>query len=195
MEGKEAIINKILEDANAQASAIIEAAEAKASDIKSEAEKKLDDANCVAVSSAKIEGEELIKRRLTVADLEVKKKKLSAKKQLIDTAFVKAKDELLNLPSAKYKAMIEGMLKKHAEDGDTVIISQRDEKTVTATLIASVAKAKNIKLTLSEKFGDFDGGIILTSKGMDKNLTLDVELKLLKEELETEASDMIFGKE
>lgn len=195
MEGKDAIINKILEDANAQAVSIISAAEGKAAEVFSAVQKDIAEYSGAAVAVAKKEGEELVKRRLTVADLEVKKMKLSAKKDIINSAFDKAGEALKALTAAKYKKLIEGMLLKYADNGDVVIISQKDSGAITAALIASVAKKKNIALSLSEEFGNFEGGIILKGKGMDKNLTFEVELKLLKENLETSVANMIFGKE
>jgi len=54
-------------------------------------------------------------------------------------------------------------------------------------------KQRGIKLTLADEFGNFDGGIVIKSRGVDKNFTFEVEIQLLKEELETQVAKEIFG--
>ena len=58
---------------------------------------------------------------------------------------------------------------------------------------AEFAKKKGINLTLSDKFGDFDGGLILSENGVDKNFTFEVEVALLKEQTEAKTAKEIFG--
>ena len=55
------------------------------------------------------------------------------------------------------------------------------------------AKEKGISLTLADKLGDFDGGIVLSENGVDKNFTFDVEVALLKEQTEANVAKEIFG--
>ncbi|HAT83330.1 MAG TPA: V-type ATP synthase subunit E, partial [Clostridiales bacterium] len=43
------------------------------------------------------------------------------------------------------------------------------------------------------KFGDFDGGLILSENGVDKNFTFEVEVALLKEQTEAKTAKEIFG--
>ena len=55
------------------------------------------------------------------------------------------------------------------------------------------AKEKGISLTLSDKLGDFDGGVILSENGVDKNFTFEIEVALLKEQTEANVAKEIFG--
>ncbi len=50
-----------------------------------------------------------------------------------------------------------------------------------------------ISLTLSDKLGDFDGGVILSENGVDKNFTFEIEVALLKEQTEANVAKEIFG--
>ena len=55
-----------------------------------------------------------------------------------------------------------------------------------------MAGDKGITLTLAKISGDFDG-MILSGNGVDKNLTFEVEIALLRDELETQIAKEIFG--
>ena len=83
-------------------------------------------------------------------------------------------------------------MKKFAEDGEVVIISEVDKGRVTQKFIDDTAKKLGIKLTLSKELGSFHGGVILSGKNSDKNLSFDMELMSIKEECETQIADMLF---
>lgn len=195
MAGTDAIINKILTDARSKADQIL-------TDAKIDAEAVLYDttAECDKVLQENLAKkqdivDETIRRKKTVAELDVKKIVLKAKKDAIDDAFQVAKAELVGMDKKKYVALVLNMISEYAEDGDEVIIAEKDAKVLTKAQIDKIAKAKNISLNLSKEYGNFTCGAILKSKGMDKNLTFDVELKVLREEMETEIANMIFNKE
>ncbi len=189
---KEAIIDKILSDARLKADAIIGEARNKADEIIAETAEackgyifnsKADTDNAVF---------DLEARSKTVAELDARKLQLSAKAQILDAIFARTLDKLKNLDKERYTALIFAML-QNAEDGDEVVISQREKDIVTKESLDKFAKERGINLTLCDELGDFDGGIVIKSKGVDKNFTLDVETQLLKEELETQIAKEIFG--
>lgn len=190
--GKQAIIDKIMNDAKANEKAILD-----------ESNKKVDEINCgieklVAdlTEKSKIEQEtlehDIITRSKTVAELDSKKLILNAKNKLIDETFNKALDQILNLPKAKYEKLILGML-EFAEDGDIVTISKKEKSILTKEKIKAFATKKKINLTLAKDFGDFEGGIILSSKGIDKNLTFESEISILREDIEENIAKQLFA--
>lgn len=192
MEGKDTIINKIMSDADSQAEEILAQAKAKA---EAQVKKALDESEALQADAAKKAedaGSELITRRLTVAGLDVKKQMLAVKKELIDASFAKAESVLAGLEDDDYLKLISAMLAKSASDGDTVTVSAKDKSRITADFIKKQSKKLGISLTLGKKYGDFDGGIILTGGGIDKNLTLEVELKLLYDEIQADVAAILF---
>lgn len=192
MEGKDAIINKIMSDADSQAEEILAQAKAKA---EAQVKKALDESEALQADAAKKAedaGSELITRRLTVAGLDVKKQMLAVKKELIDASFAKAESVLAGLEDDDYLKLISAMLAKSASDGDTVTVSANDKSRITADFIKKQSKKLGISLTLGKEYGDFDGGIILTGGGVDKNLTLEVELKLLYDEIQADVAAILF---
>lgn len=192
MEGKDAIINKIMSDADSQAEEILAQAKAKA---EAQVKKALDESEALQADAAKKAedaGSELITRRLTVAGLDVKKQMLAVKKELIDASFAKAESVLAGLEDDDYLKLISAMLAKSASDGDTVTVSAKDKSRITVDFIKKQSKKLGISLTLGKEYGDFDGGIILTGGGVDKNLTLEVELKLLYDEIQADVAAILF---
>lgn len=183
--GKEAILEKIQTDAKLRADAMVSEANAKADEILAEAAEKCKiyfENSKNEIHNLKIDIE---KRSQTVAELDAKKLLLKAKTQVVNDTFALALEKLKNLPEESYKKLILGMLEA-VEDGDTVTISKREKGIITKDVVNQIAKEKGIKLKLNAKLGDFDGGIVLSGGGIDKNLTLEVELALLRDLIEAD---------
>lgn len=190
--GKEAIIEKILSDARLRADAAIGEANAKADEILSAAAEQCKAYYSNSKSAEDVAVKDIISRSRTVAELDSKKLILGAKSEILDRVFDLALKKARELDKAEYKKLITGMLMT-AEDGDVVTVSEREADIVTRALVADIAKKKGIKLTLSESRGDFDGGIILSGRGVDKNLTLEVEFDILRDSIESQIAKELFA--
>lgn len=189
---KEAIIEKILSDADAQARAAVEEAENKVSEILALAKKQCDGYRARVSAATAKNAEETVARAEVVAGLDAGKLMLAAKADVLDRVYARALEKARSLDKKTYRKIVEGML-QCAEDGDKVIISERERGIVTKDTVAAVAKSKNVKLTLASEKGDFDGGIILSSDGVDKNLTLETEFAILRTETEAATAKKLFG--
>lgn len=188
----EAITSKIIEDAKLIAASTLEEGRAKAGEILADAKNQADiyiQKNRSEIAELK---KEVLRRRISVANLEAKKLGLRAKKEILDSVFTRASEKILKLDKGGYLKIIEGMLAE-AQDGDTVIIPEKDKKIITKAFIEGYAKKRGIKLTLSDSYADIKGGIILSSGSVDKNLSLEVEMGALREELESEVAQKLFG--
>lgn len=189
---KEAIIDKILSDANLKGDAIIGEANGKADEIISLAAKQCKDYLYQSKTEIDRLTLEIDERSRSIAELDARKLLLAAKTQVLDDVYAKTLEKLRNLDKEQYGALIFAML-ENAKDGDVVIISKREKDIVTKQSLADFAKKKGIKLTLADKFGDFDGGVIISENGVDNNFTLDVEVSILREQTETKIAKEIFG--
>lgn len=189
---KEAIIDKILSDANLKGDAIIGEANGKADEIISLAAKQCKDYLYQSKTEIDRLTLEIDERSRSVAELDARKLLLAAKTQVLDDVYARTLEKLKNLDKEQYGALIFAML-ENAKDGDVVIISKREKDIVTKQSLADFAKKKGIKLTLADKFGDFDGGVIISENGVDNNFTLDVEVSILREQTETKIAKEIFG--
>lgn len=189
---KEAIIDKILSDANLKGDAIIGEANEKADEIISLAAKQCKDYLYKSKTEIDRLTLEIDERSRSVAELDARKLLLAAKTQVLDSVYAKTLEKLRNLDKEQYSALIFSML-ENAKDGDIVTVSEREKDIVTKESLADFAKKKGISLTLADKFGDFDGGVIISENGVDNNFTLEVEVALLREQTETKIAKEIFG--
>lgn len=189
---KEAIIDKILSDANLKGDAIIGEANEKANEIISLAANQCKDYLYKSKTEIDRLTLEIDERSRSVAELDARKLLLAAKAQVLDSVYAKTLEKLRNLDKEQYSAMIFSML-ENAKDGDVVTVSEREKDIVTKESLADFAKKKGISLTLADKFGDFDGGVIISENGVDNNFTLEVEVALLREQTETKIAKEIFG--
>ncbi len=189
---KEAIIDKILSDANLKGDAIIGEANEKADEIISLAAKQCKDYLYKSKTEIDRLTLEIDERSRSVAELDARKLLLAAKTQVLDSVYAKTLEKLRNLDKEQYSALIFAML-ENAKDGDVVTVSEREKDIVTKESLADFAKKKGISLTLADKFGDFDGGVVISENGVDNNFTLEVEVALLREQTETKIAKEIFG--
>lgn len=189
---KEAIIDKILSDANLKGDAIIGEANVKADEIISLAAKQCKDYLYKSKTEIDRLTLEIDERSRSVAELDARKLLLAAKTQVLDSVYAKTLEKLRNLDKEQYSALIFAML-ENAKDGDVVTVSEREKDIVTKESLADFAKKKGISLTLADKFGDFDGGVVISENGVDNNFTLEVEVALLREQTETKIAKEIFG--
>lgn len=189
---KEAIIDKILSDANLKGDAIIGEANEKANEIISLAANQCKDYLYKSKTEIDRLTLEIDERSRSVAELDARKLLLAAKAQVLDSVYAKTLEKLRNLDKEQYSALIFSML-ENAKDGDVVTVSEREKDIVTKESLADFAKKKGISLTLADKFGDFDGGVIISENGVDNNFTFEVEVALLREQTETKIAKEIFG--
>ncbi|MCI6659279.1 MAG: V-type ATP synthase subunit E family protein [Faecalibacterium sp.] len=193
MDGQQKIIDKILSDAKHDAGEMLSEALKKAEALVAAKQAEADAEYDLSVEEARKAGEEVVRRRLTVADLEVKKLLLSAKKQAVDEAFEESLKKLLALPKEEYTALVGSMIASAADDGDVVVISENDKNVLTKAVFDKISAKIGKKLTLSDTFGNFRGGVMLLGKGVDKNLTFESELALLRDEVEPEVAKIMFS--
>ena len=192
MNNKEAIIQKILDDAEQVARSNIDEAEKTARQIKERAEREVEKFKQENLTKADDLYADALERSKVVSNLDCKKLLLNAKKATIDKAFAEAVDDIMK-DKKGYLSLIEKMISSCAEDGDTVVICKEDEKVITKKFVTDLAAKIGKKVTLSKDFGDFKGGVILEGKNYDKNLTLELELSAIRQETESKISKILFG--
>ncbi|MBW9224035.1 V-type ATP synthase subunit E [Methanothermococcus sp. SCGC AD-155-E23] len=96
--GVEEIVSKILEDANKEAEEIIKKAQMEAEKILEEAKKEAERRKSEILKKGEKEAEMIKNRIISEAKLEVRKKMLRKKEELIEMAIKKLREELMKLP-------------------------------------------------------------------------------------------------
>ena len=192
MNNKDAIIQKIIDDAGKVAEGNIREAEETASQILARARKEIDRFDAANEGKADALYNDALSRSAVVANLDCKKLMLNAKKDVINKVFDEAA-EVISSDKKAYLSLIESMICSCCEDGDEVVICERDAKVITKKFIGDISKKIGKKLTLCATFGEFKGGVLLIGKNYDKNLTLDLELQSVREKTESQIVDILFG--
>jgi V/A-type H+-transporting ATPase subunit E len=190
MQGKEAILLRISEDANKSAQANLHEAQSEADAILAEAQRICDEHEANGRAEQESSKQKIRSRAITVAALDAKKLVLAAKNAQLDAAFSRARNLLLELPYKTYKKLIQSML-QNASEGDVLTLSEKERKLFAPEELSELAKKRKIKI--SDKNGAFLGGVILSGGGVDKNMTLECEIALLRGELEDKVAKMLFS--
>ncbi len=189
MDGKNKIIQRILADAESKCQDIL----AKANSGKEQAIDKAQQ-NAKAQQSAceakcAQEAESIVANALSNAKLDINKYRLSSKQAMIDQVYAKVSSELHSLPAKQYLALITKLIETHAEQGEVVTISAKDKDIVTASFLSKFDKG----LTLDKNYGNFDGGLILSSSRYDKVLTLDRLVEDVRRTSDSHVAKVLFG--
>jgi len=143
------------------------------------------------------EGE--MKRLVSARRLEMKKRILAGKRELLRELAVKAGDIIRGDPEL-YKRFIElGIAKGVMTGSEEIVISDSDRDIFSSEFIALLndlaAKASGLEcsLRLSDTTEDTGGGIYLREGRINFNATVDVTVNAAAEELESELAAMLFG--
>ncbi|MCS7233977.1 MAG: V-type ATP synthase subunit E family protein [Synergistetes bacterium] len=183
---------KIIEDAKKEAEKILKEAEARRNHILKEAEVKVNE----LINKAKLEFEEIKKREIEnkriVAELEMGKKLLAAKRNLLDEVFNKLRLKLESLSKGDYISFFGRLLERAVETKDEEVILGRDENLLNGNFIQDINRKKAWNLKLSSHRGNFGKGLILSRGDVEVNLSIDTIVKDVKEKWEAEVVKMLF---
>lgn len=190
---KEVLIEKLLSDGEKEVQRILDDAKERANSVISEAKDRAREEMLRCEERANKFLPEQERRICSVAELERKKLLTATKQEVLNGSFKLAAERIRALPDEDYLAIIRRMIISSAEDGDKVIISNLDKERITEEFITSLAEELHISLILSKEYGDFIGGVLLSSASYDKNLTLECELALIREGAESSLAEILFG--
>lgn len=194
MNDKSKIINKIIDNAKTKSKEIIDLANAEKSEILKKAKQEAKEYRLKTLPNSNELLDSLVEKGRILSNLEAKKIILSKKKEIIDEVFDLVVQDFKTKKSEKeYSLLVENMIKENAEDGDLIQFSSMDKAIFNDKFIQSLSKKFNLKLKLNQDYGKFKGGVLITNKNCDKNLTLEVELSSMRSLIESNIANTIFG--
>ena len=187
---KEAILERIISDAQAAADATVAEAEGRAAEIIAEAEARAarDRQGTSAIIAERSKA--IADGKAAAARLDAAKVMLAAKRGVIDAVYARALEKLKALPQKDTVRLAEGLLLSYAEDGDELVFATNFAYKAQVLKLAVVAE-KNLKN--SGKTADIDGGFILIGKNSDKDLSYGALLALDREERQAEIAAKLFS--
>ena len=191
MEGKEAIIAKIIADAEKKAQEIVHAADEYAVSVKEQAEEWAKNYSVEQEKGLKTETAEIVARRKIVAELDVKKILLKAKQDVIDEVYALAEKKLCKIDKKTYLSVVLNKIEEFADVGDEVVLSM--DGVISEKDISESEVFRRKKLSVSKTIGKFIGGVMLVGKVSDKNLTFHDMIIAEKEKNAPKIAKKLFG--
>ena len=187
---EQAIVDKIIADANAEAQAIIADAEKKAEGTVAAASVRAEKRKQGEKVAADKRAESILEGKAATARLDCAKILLSEKRAVIDEVYARALKGLLSLGKAESLHLLGKLLEEYAEEGDEVMFAE-DFKFAPEASKLDVVREK--KLKISAKRADIDGGVMLIGRNSDKNLSYSALLSKDREEHQADIAAKIFS--
>lgn len=196
----EKITQRILEEAREKAQAIRAEAESAAGSVVSEARERAQILTQKADAAAKDSLSDVERRFVAVAELDAKKYRLGAKIQVLDEAFREAESAFLAMEPAAYRAVYERIVLSAVSSGREGIAPAADETRLDQGFVDGVnatlrAQGRTGELVLMPKREDISGGLILLEGSMEINLSTAAVMRQVREEIEGQTADLLFGQE
>lgn len=195
MNGIEKITNRINADVQREIDEINAQASAEAAGIAAQYAQRAKKESEDILARGRQAAAEREERLGSVAQLEARKLILRAKQEVLEQAFAKALEDLLNLPEKEYTELLAKLIVKASQSGtEQVIFSQKDRPRYgkTAVTRANELLGDRGQLTLSTESRAIQGGFILSDGDVEVNCTFETLVRLQRRELDGAVSKVLF---
>ena len=196
MKGTEKLIAHIQADAKAQADAILTQAEQQAAAIRDDFDKQAEGVYAAQIRAGVKSIQAQVDGEARIARMEGRKSLLAEKQQLVKESFRKAQEQIVSLPAEQYVPFLAKLAAKAAVTGDEEIVLNAADRERYGEKIAAAANAllgEKGALTLSDRTGDFAGGLILRRGAIEANCTVELLVELSQSELSAQVAQLLFG--
>lgn len=193
--GADALIGRILADAQAEADTALADADKEAERIALIAKDECFRTENETELKTKRLNDAAQEKSRTNAALDSRKYALKVKRALIDEAFALAAERMEQKSDAERSALIKALLIREAEGGETIIPAARDEanvKSVLAEVNAALAQSNRAPLTIAPADADITGGFILKAEGYEKNCSFAAVLREVRAAEESAVAGILF---
>lgn len=196
MNNIESIVKKIADDAKLSAEQKIAEAQQEAqqivSDYQAQADKIMQDAQAQAQKQASVIAERvesqsgLIRRNLM----------LQYKREAIEQAFQKSLEVLCAQDADKQVTLLSDAAVKYLSADAKVILNEKDKAAFGEKLVSEISRKlqaanKNYSVSLSADAGSMQGGMILAEGSIETNLSYEILVKNIRDELEGEIAKVL----
>lgn len=196
MNNIESIVKKIADDAKLSAEQKIAEAQQEAqqivSDYQAQADKIMQDAQAQAQKQASVIAERvesqsgLIRRNLM----------LQYKREAIEQAFQKSLEVLCAQDADKQVTLLSDAAVKYLSADAKVILNEKDKAAFGEKLMSEISRKlqaanKNYSVSLSADAGSMQGGMILAEGSIETNLSYEILVKNIRDELEGEVAKVL----
>lgn len=195
----ETILSRIERDAEAAARKIIEEAEAEARSIAEEYATEGNELMRELDRLARARAEEEERRLLVNEELQLRKRFLEKKREILDALYAEASKRIASLEREEYLELTKRLITGRAISFEEEIVvpkGQRDifDSAFVDSLNASSGKRKSA-FSISKETGEFEWGVVLVEGRRRIDLTLDVLIGQLRDRIEPRIAAVLFADE
>ena len=193
MNGIEKIKARIESDTQAEIDRIIGEAQAEADSVSAgyKAQAEAEKAELTAKNEAAANAHE--ERLISAVQMDVRKITLSAKQDILDSAYALALDKLCSMPDNTYVNIVADLLCKAAPDGVGEVIFSADVRERLGQKAVSLANEEiSGKLVLSDETRSIKGGFILKNGNIEVNCAFETLVRLQKSETAGKVAKILF---
>ena len=192
----ENITSKIVSEANEFAESVIAEANTEAKAIAEEYELTAVKEYNQIVDTAYEKANEIMHRSNAQSMKEKRINILSAKWEYLDNAFSAAVRHLCRMPEEEQTRFMAELVLRHQRSDAELIFNKTDRERIGQIVVNTANSASNgFKVRLSEKIGDFAGGMILKEGSIEANLSFEALVSERREQLEDEVSSILFSQD
>lgn len=196
MNGADAIINKILSQADERAARIAEENQEKCSGMLANEKKKAEAERQRMLAQAKGDAGELIRRRKSVALLENKKAMLKMKQEMLDEVFAKAADDLVADRSLYRRTMLQIIAVANISGDEILCPSNADKEIFDQAFVDEInsvrAAAGKKSVIAMGPAAEVSHGFILKKGYMEMNYGIDAVMRYAHSALQAEVAKILF---
>lgn len=170
---------RTLSEARSSADALKAAYEKQMLELSADFQKKRDDAVHSVLEGAK-----------TRAFIDGRKTALAKKRAVIERAFELASQRLSELPDAERKAIIQNVLLRETEGGETIVPAP-DDRAVVGQIVSELSQKR---LSLSAENAPFSHGCVVRGNGYEKDCSFSSILNEARGRHETDVAKLLFDR-
>ena len=189
------ITEKIRNDAQKEADEILSKAKAQADFITQKAGQECDEIKAGFDARFEAERPEIMKRREIVANLDVEKMMLRAKRDLIEDVYRGGLAKMAELPKDEYLNFCASLLDEAVSSRDEKVTVGAGEKYIDREWLDAYNGEHGSNLELSEERADIAGGFILVRGRTSIDCSWDMLIKVLQEKQESDVVKRLFPSE
>lgn len=193
MNGIERIIQQIEEAAQGEIDRILAEARTEADGVAAGYKNQLAREQADLTAKGEKAAAEREQRLISAAQMEARKKLLTARQEMVEAAYDRALEKLCNLPDEQYAQVLAALLVQAAPEGECeVIFAAKDKARAGEAAVAKANKKLGGKLSLSQETRPLRGGFVLKSQRVEVNCAFDTLVRLQKSDTAGAVAGILF---
>jgi V/A-type H+-transporting ATPase subunit E len=193
----EQVVEKILAEARQEAEKILSEAQSKAQARRQALEKELEAFRQETETLARQAAEDKQARMLAAARMELQKRILAAKRELLEEAYEKARTRINTLPDGPYLELMGRLIRQAVVTGDEEVVVGKNERRISHDFLKQINQKLGPgfqgNLRLAPDRADIDGGFILRRGKVQVNCSTAVLIEQIREQTEMEVAQKLFA--